>query len=343
MNLGTRIKSLRLQKSITQEKLAEYLCISAQAVSKWENNITTPDIQLLPKLSAFFGVTIDELFNVADETHIERIENMLQDKRVLSKVEYEYAQQFLKEKLEDNHYRGKCLSLLAEMHNHEAAIHMEQAEYYAKEALKENPTWKCNHVALMWAQRGTIKDWNWANHHKRIDFYYQFLKENPGYARGYMYLLDELITDGRLVEAESILLQMKEVDNDCRVKMYEGEIAWAKGEHDKAYSIWDDMVVQDPNNWLVYAYMADRYAADSRYQQAIEFNKKAFQLQPSPKYTDAAECSAHIYEIMGDFHKAIISWEELIHQLEVEWHIVEGEAVDRPMREIIRLKELIDK
>ncbi|HBY72333.1 MAG TPA: hypothetical protein DEG06_08835 [Lachnospiraceae bacterium] len=341
MNIGRKIKSLRLQKSITQEELAGYLSISSQAISKWENDITTPDIQLLPELSAFFGVTIDELFEVTDQTHLERIENMLQIKRVLSKVDYDYAEHFLKEKMADNVYRGKALSLLTDLHNHEADMHREQAEYYAKEALQENPTWKCNHVALQSAQQGTMTDWNYSNHHKRIAYYQQFVKENPGYARGYMFLLDELIADGRLDEAESVLAQLKEVEDNCRVKKYTGEIAWARGKHDEAYAIWDDMVNSEPDNWLVYAYSADRYAADCRYQEAIEFNKMAFKLQPSPKYTDAAECIAHIYEIMGEYEKAVEAWEELIRELKTEWNITEGEAIDRPVREIARLKELI--
>lgn len=341
MNIGRKIKSLRLQKSVTQEELAGHLSISAQAVSKWENEITTPDIQLLPELSAFFGVTIDELFDVEDQTHLERIENMLHIKRNLSKVDYDYAERFLKEKMEDNAHRGKALSLLADLHNHEAAMHNEQAEYYAKEALKENPTWKCNHVALLWAQHGTMPDWNYSNHHKRIAYYQQFVKKNPDYARGYLYLLDELIADGRLEEAEGVLAQMREVEDDCRVKMYAGEIAWAAGKRDEAYSIWDDMVKQEPDNWLVYAYTADRYAADCRYEEAIEFNKMAFKLQPSPKYMDAAECIAHIHEIMGEYERAVEGWEELIRELETEWNITEGEAIDRPLREIARLKEFV--
>lgn len=341
MNIGKKIRSLRLQKSVTQEELAGHLSISAQAVSKWENEVTTPDIQLLPELSAFFGVTIDELFDVAAVTHLERIENMLQVKKVLSKVEYDYAQDFLKENIQNSEYRGKCLNLLAELHNHEAVMHSERGEYYAKEALKENPTWKDNHTALLWAQHGTIADWNFSNHHKRIAYYQQFVKENPGYARGYMYLLDELIADGRLKEAVDVLLEMKKAEDDCRVRMYEGQIAWARGEQEKAYSIWDDMAKQEPDNWLVYAYAADRYAADCRYQEAVELNKKAYLLQPSPKYIDAYECISHIYEIMGDYEKAVDALEEVIHTLEQEWHITEGEAVDRPHREIARLKELI--
>ncbi|HNX15108.1 MAG TPA: helix-turn-helix transcriptional regulator [Oscillospiraceae bacterium] len=59
--LGNRIARLRKRKEITQDELAEYMGISPQAVSKWENDITCPDITALPKLADYFNVTVDEL------------------------------------------------------------------------------------------------------------------------------------------------------------------------------------------------------------------------------------------------------------------------------------------
>ncbi|MBE6799474.1 MAG: helix-turn-helix transcriptional regulator [Ruminococcaceae bacterium] len=61
INLGEKLKSLRKNKNISQEKLAQYLNVSFQAVSKWENSSTYPDIELLPELARFFGITVDEL------------------------------------------------------------------------------------------------------------------------------------------------------------------------------------------------------------------------------------------------------------------------------------------
>lgn len=66
MELGNKIKTLRLKAGLTQEKLADELNVSFQTVSKWENNVCAPDISMLPKLSVFFGVTIDELFNLTN-------------------------------------------------------------------------------------------------------------------------------------------------------------------------------------------------------------------------------------------------------------------------------------
>lgn len=62
ISMGKTIKRLRLGKGATQEQLAEYLHISSQAVSKWENGMALPDILLLPSLSDYLGVPIDELF-----------------------------------------------------------------------------------------------------------------------------------------------------------------------------------------------------------------------------------------------------------------------------------------
>lgn len=64
LKIGEKIKELRRAQDVTQEKLADYLNISYQAVSKWENGLALPDITLLPQLANFFGVTADELLCV---------------------------------------------------------------------------------------------------------------------------------------------------------------------------------------------------------------------------------------------------------------------------------------
>lgn len=60
-SLGARISEYRRRKNITQDQLSEIMGVSSQAVSKWENDISCPDISMLPKLSDYFGVSIDML------------------------------------------------------------------------------------------------------------------------------------------------------------------------------------------------------------------------------------------------------------------------------------------
>ena len=59
--IGNRITKYRKEKALTQEALAEKLGISSQAVSKWENDASCPDISILPMLCRELGITTDEL------------------------------------------------------------------------------------------------------------------------------------------------------------------------------------------------------------------------------------------------------------------------------------------
>ena len=64
LNIGQKIKELRLKKGITQEALAEKMGVSCPAVSKWERGETYPDITMLIPLASYFGVSTDDLLGV---------------------------------------------------------------------------------------------------------------------------------------------------------------------------------------------------------------------------------------------------------------------------------------
>ncbi len=61
LSLGQRIAVLRREQGMTQEALSEALNITPQAVSKWENNQSCPDIMTLPPLAQLLGVSVDTL------------------------------------------------------------------------------------------------------------------------------------------------------------------------------------------------------------------------------------------------------------------------------------------
>ena len=58
--IGANIARLRKEKNMTQDQLANLMGISFQAVSKWENGLSSPDVSSFPMLADVFGVTIDE-------------------------------------------------------------------------------------------------------------------------------------------------------------------------------------------------------------------------------------------------------------------------------------------
>lgn len=63
---GKRISRLRKENGWTQQKLAEQLNVSPQAVSKWECGEAVPDIDILDKLSMIFSITIDSIIKAQE-------------------------------------------------------------------------------------------------------------------------------------------------------------------------------------------------------------------------------------------------------------------------------------
>lgn len=67
-HIGKKIKELRKKKDMTQEKLAEYLNVSFQAISKWETGAASPDLSMIVPLARLLEVTTDELFGLTEKT-----------------------------------------------------------------------------------------------------------------------------------------------------------------------------------------------------------------------------------------------------------------------------------
>lgn len=66
-SIGENISAVRKSAGITQEKLAEAMLVTPQAVSKWETDTACPDIDTINRMARFFGVTVDHLINGNDE------------------------------------------------------------------------------------------------------------------------------------------------------------------------------------------------------------------------------------------------------------------------------------
>ncbi len=69
-SFGKKFQELRKQKNLTQESIAESLNVSPQAVSKWENDISYPDIELLKDIAILLGTTIDNLLSKEDAIEV---------------------------------------------------------------------------------------------------------------------------------------------------------------------------------------------------------------------------------------------------------------------------------
>lgn len=99
INLGAKIRELRKKKGITQEQMANALKITAQAVSKWESDAGYPDVATLPVIAAYFGVSLDELFDYDPEEVEEKVQKILFKSRVEAHT-FEEREKILLEGLE---------------------------------------------------------------------------------------------------------------------------------------------------------------------------------------------------------------------------------------------------
>lgn len=78
LNIGETIKRMRKEKEITQEEFAQVLGVSCQSVSRWENGLCYPDIELVPTIASFFDVSTDKLMGVDEITEMENVEKYLE-------------------------------------------------------------------------------------------------------------------------------------------------------------------------------------------------------------------------------------------------------------------------
>lgn len=343
IELGKQIKNLRIEKGVTQEGLAKYLGVSYQAVSKWENNVTAPDIQLLPKLSVYFGVTIDELFVIPSEVQMDRIENMLENERIISSEVFNSSVNFLENIIKDDMKNHKAYYLLGALYNHRAENDHRKASNYIKEALKYSPYNKEYHCGLIHAEKGAFCDEYYNRHDDLIKYYEEFVKRHPAYWSGYLFYLDQLISDRCYDKAKEVLEKIRKIEHTCLDYMYEGDIELNLGNVDKALKLWNKGVDEFPKDWRAYISRGDRRVRLGQYEEALKDYEKSMELQEKPPILDPLEFMAKIYENLGKHDKAVEALQREISILQGEYNILSGEMIDKPQREIERLRKLYEK
>ena len=80
---GQVIAKLRKQQNLTQEQLGKKLNVSYQAVSKWENGLSEPDLQTIEEITKIFNITISDFFAMANKEETIVQENLANELAVL--------------------------------------------------------------------------------------------------------------------------------------------------------------------------------------------------------------------------------------------------------------------
>ncbi len=331
IEIGKKIRLLRLGKGMTQEQLAEKLCVTAQSVSKWENDVTAPDIALLPQISVELGVTIDELFSLTDEARLCRIENLLEtssDSMVIPERDFESYRTFLAEHKDVPELKNRVLTVLSWLYNQQAGAYRMSAARYAKEAIRADPYNKSNHSSLRAAMNGADRDWYAANNFELTDFYLELVEKHPDNVPALQLLLDNLIADNRIGEAEYALAKLKRCDDSCRGLWYEAQICYARGDKGNAEVMLSRMTEEFPEDWLAWEYRGDFYARLAEYDRAEECWLRGHEIQPSPKFIDALLCLAEVSVIKKKYSKAAEYYCAAVEVLKTDHNTTEGDMVE---------------
>lgn len=344
MDIGSKIKQLRIKAGMTQEQLASTLGISAQAVSKWENGTTMPDITLLPMLSTEFGVTIDDLFDLSIDQKLSRIDRRMDLEEDFSHDVFSEYESFLGGLIDDYSDKYRVLTLLAALYHHRMESDSRRVSKYAREAIALCPEKKGCQYLLQKAEGAACWDWNISNRTSVIEFYKAIADSDSGEKTNMHYydLIDNLLADHRADEAEHYLNEYKKLPSHrpFLIPVYESYVALARYDVRTADSIMESALADFESDSGFLFESAQYYARRCDYGKAIDFYERSFAIdEKKPRYTDALEGIATVYVILGNKDMAIKTYQRMIRCIKDEWgYKSEDAAVIEVERKIKHLR-----
>ncbi len=345
MEINNKIKQLRNKSGLTQEQLAARLGVSAQSVSKWENSVAMPDITLLPLIAEVFGVSIDELFDLTVEQKLRRIENRLDVEEEFASDTFKEYENFLKGQLTDNKEKPRVISLLANLYHHRMESDARRVSKYAREAIMSAPEKKDCQWLLQMAEGHSTWDWNVANHSSAIDFYKEVIVDDSGSPKTpmpYYYVIDNLLADHRTKEAQEYLNMFATLPahRPEMVWVYRAHIALAEYDVEKADAIIEDALKEFSCEGIILFEAAQYYARKCEYEKAIHLYELSWEKDEKPRFTDALQGISMIYEILGEYDKAVATQDRLLDCLKNEWgYSGDDKAVLEAEREKTRMQK----
>ena len=237
--IAENIKNLRGELSLTQEQLAGRINCTAQAVSKWENGTTAPDIALLPMLAQALGVGIDALFAPVKTPYSHRGERLLaayesnrEDEESYRAAKLEYEKR-LSEDDPDDHL---SYAYLLEMRARE---YLKRAEAGYTRSFELGNAQALRQKILLLHRQGRDEE--------GIEECRALLAGRPEDVEAHVALAAALHTAGQNEEAwEVIRRAMEKFPENAIVLNFAADIQNALGNHARAIELWRQAYAADP-------------------------------------------------------------------------------------------------
>lgn len=314
MRIGDKIRQLRQENHMTQETLARRLNISAQAVSKWEQNVTAPDISLLAEIADCFQITTDELLGAGRyktasgyKTYRARLAAVYEEGG--TEEDFEKAAAAYEDVLLRGEPSAEDYMMYGYLYNVRVRRDMEMAMRYYEKAL---------------AAGAETRDACWFKTHQQITLLLCMQR------RG-----DEAVTRWKDWLAQ-------EPDNVQALL----SVIWALLHADRAKEALpymeqaERLAPEDP--YVLYA-IGDVLGGDKglgRYEEAIGYWDRALALRDD--FADCFYSKAYAYEQLGQYEKAIEVYQQLCRWLEQRGFDLGVEA-QYPEERIRALMEKLDR
>lgn len=304
VKIGQQLFLLRKQKGVTQNEFAKVAGVTKQAVSKWEAGVCCPDIQQLPNIAKYFGVSMDTLFGLTDD--IEVSNKNMQNGELTTRCSDETVLASYERKIADGQAQSKELLAYAELLDKFAFDYFKKAEAWYQKTIALTQTEQSEEyfqaqkkLMLMLCRMGKSE--------ACIQQCRQQLSENEKVWWNY-YLLALACKEGDRMQEAWEVLQKALVKFEGNVLVYElaGEICRALEWHEEAFSFW-----------------TKAYEADS-------------------KKCSALYSKAYLYEKLAKYEKAVQTWEEII-KWHHEHRLDENHELDWPLVKIENLRKYVNR
>lgn len=305
LTIGVNIKKLRGERDITQQQLADAVGVSFQAVSKWENGTTVPDVSILPDIAAFFDLTIDDLFKpnlTAYKNKAGRLmslyESDINNSEVFEKADAEFKKLFA-----SNSFDTEDVSNYAYLNDCRSHYYIRIAEHYYLDA----------------DERGLkIKD----------EAYYSNQRQYIGF-------LSHL---GRSYESVERYLAILESEPDNPMN-YASLIAAYKsaGDMESAYLTAKKGLHIFPDNATILVYAGDTCKFLEKFDEAVTYWDKAFDI--NPEMIDTRFSMVFYLMEQGKNEEAENVWEQIIKWNEQRGFEIENKWVKRELNKLRHISQ----
>ena len=261
-NIGGNIKKLRAEKGVTQEQLAERLSVTPQSVSKWENNVTSPDLYLLPAIADYFEIGIDELFQPNMQGYknkAARLFALYEHRRTTQnfvKADAEFEKLVEENRADADDYRN--YGMLNQFHAKKLNQKAEEALQKAIEMGSENAEGQLRYLLE-----------SIGRNQENIEKYEQAVKDNPGRVNNWYGLIDAYAADDPEKALETAKGCLQRFPGDAGLLFKCGNTCRKLKRCGEAEDYFKKAVERNPDHGPSYYHMAFLYTETEEYEKAI--------------------------------------------------------------------------